>query len=366
MVRECAGAGIARRALLLCLSQLPEELARPHHLRLAHATLDPLAAADRARRFGLPNGDIAIIWRGEAAAALRSSLEAVVHLFAGEADRLPDPAALIRLFHLPEQAEPLLQAVEQSMFPSAGNAPAGSARAGRAPTSPLDPPTLALLETALAQADVACFVRRRQICERLPEGGLRLRWEQRALSVTEIATTLLPERAMRADRWLFRRLTRTLDRRMLVLLAAPEELRGAGPFSLSLNIASILSPEFLRFDATLPGALRGQVVIELLPADIMADPAAFLFARDFARDRGYRLLLHGITIDLLEVFPLRRIGLDLLRLHWSPELVRLDPDQALPDAAQTVLSRADTADALVWGREQGIVFYQGRAVVPGG
>ncbi len=366
VVRECAGSGIARRALLLGLSQLPEDLTRPHHLRLACAALDPLAAADRARRFGLPNGDIAIVWRGEAAAALRASLEAVVHLFTGEADRLPDPAALIRLFRLPEEAGPLLEAVEQSLLPSAGNAPAGSARAGRAPTSPLDPPALAALEGALAQADVARFVRRRQICERLPEGGFRLRWEKRGLSVAEIAAVLMPERAVRADPWLFRRLTRTLDRRMLALLTAPEELRGAGPFGLNLNIASILSPEFMRFDASLPGALRGQVVIDLLPADIMADPSAFLFARDFARDRGYRLLLHGITADLLEVFPLRRIGLDLMRLYWSPELARRDPDQALPDAAQIVLSRADTADALAWGREQGIKLYQGRAAVPGG
>ena len=245
--------------------------------------------------------------------------------------------------------------------------PGRAATRGKAPTDPLDPPALAALEAALAQADVASFVRRRQICERLPDGGFRLRWEKRALvGGRDRRDTGARDRAMQADPWLFRRLTRTLDRRMLVLLSAPEELRGAGPFGLNLNVASILSPEFLRFDAVLPGALRGHVVIDLLPADIMADPAAFLFARDFARDRGYRLLLHGITADLLEVFPLRRIGLDLLRLHWSPELARLDPDQALPDAAHTVLSRADTAEALAWGRDQGIVLYQGRAVVPEG
>ena len=70
--------------------------------------------------------------------------------------------------------------------------------------------------------------------------------------------------------------------------------------------------------------LRGQVVIDLLPADVMADPASFLFARDFARGRGYLLLLRGITGDLLDAFPLRRIGLDLLELRWSPDLARGD------------------------------------------
>ena len=367
LVSECAGAGIARRALLLRLSQLPEELARPHHLRLARSALDPLAAADRARLFGMPNGDVAIVWRGDAAAALRASLDGVMHLFAGETDRLPDPAALVHSFRLPEEAEPLLRAVEESLLPSAGATAPGSGRNGTAPPArPLDPPALAALEAALARADVAHFVRRRQICEHLPDGGFRLRWEKRALSVADIAASLVPDRAVQADPWLFRRLTHMFDRRMLALLAAPQELRGAGPFGLNLNVASILSPEFLRFDTMLPGALRGQVVIDLRPADIMADPAAFLFARDFARDRGYRLLLHGITADLLDVFPLRRIGLDLVRLHWSPALTRLDPDQSLSDAAHTVLSRADTAEALAWGRVQGIVLFQGRAVAPGG
>ena len=134
---------------------------------------------------------------------------------------------------------------------------------------------------------------------------------------------------------------------MLALLAAPRELDNAGPFGLALNVASILSPEFLRFDAALPGALRGQVVIELLLADVMADPAAFLFARDFAQGRGYLLLLRGVTAGLLEAFPLRRIGLDMLGLRFTPELAGLDLD--LADADHVVLSRADTGAALAWG-----------------
>jgi len=64
LVLGCVTAGIDRRALLLRLSLLPEALARPHHLRLARAALDPLAFADRARLFRLPNNDIAVVWRG--------------------------------------------------------------------------------------------------------------------------------------------------------------------------------------------------------------------------------------------------------------------------------------------------------------
>jgi hypothetical protein len=364
LVRGCVTAGIARQALLLRLSRLPEDLKRPHHLRLAHAALDPLSFADRARLFRLPNEDVAMVWRGEAAEALRTSLDTVLHLFADAGEQMPKPDALLFALRLPEDAGTLLQAIEESQPPA--EEPGKAAPAGAVPTDPLDPPALAALEAALAQADVARFMRRRQIAERLAEGGFRLVWEKRALSVAEIAATLVPDRAIRADPWLFRRLTRTLDRRMLALLAAPRELRDAGPFGLNLNVASILSPEFLRFDNALPPGLRGQVVIDLLLADVMADPAAFLFARDFARGRGYLLALRGVTADLLDAFPLRRIGLDLLQLRFCPQLARLDAGRVLPDADHIVLSRADTGTSLAWGRAHGIMLYQGLAAVPTG
>jgi len=365
LARGCVAAGIARQALLLRLSGLPDNLKRPHHLRLARSALDPLSFADRARLFRLPNEDLAVVWRGEAAEALRTSLDTVLHLFADTGEQMPEPDALLFTLRLPEDAGTLLQAIEESL-PSEDDDPGKAVPVRAAPTEPLDPPALAALETALAQADVARFMRRRQIAERLPEGGFRLLWEKRTLSVAEIAATLTPDRAIRADPWLFRRLTRTLDRRMLALLAAPRELRDAGPFGLNLNVASILSPEFLRFDEALPAALRGQVVIDLLLADVMADPAAFLFARDFARGRGYLLLLRGVTAGLLDAFPLRRIGLDLLQLRWSPELARLEADRKLPDADHIVLSRADGGAALAWGRAHGIMLYQGLAAVPTG
>ncbi len=361
LVRECVTAGIARRALLVRLSRLPEAQTRPHHLRLARAALDPLSFADRARRFRLPNGDLAMVWRGEARAALNASVGALLRLFADEDDQLPDPENLVVVLDLPAQANVLLLAAG-SPVPRESQAPA--APVAPLPTGPLNPPTLTALEAALAQADVAHFIRRHRICERLPDGEFRLRWEKRSLSVAEIAATLSPEREVRTDAWLFRRLTRTLDRRMLALLSAPEELADAGPFGLNLNVASVLGPEFLRFDAALPAGLRGRVVIELQAADVMCDLAAFMFARDFAHGRGYRLLLRGVTAELVDAFPLPRIGLDMLQLPWSPELAHLDRAGTLPDAAHTVLSRADTEAALTWGTAQGITLFRGRAVVP--
>ena len=143
---------------------------------------------------------------------------------------------------------------------------------------------------------------------------------------------------------------------MLALLAAPSELERAGPFAINLNVASILAPEFQRFDAALPAVLRGEVTLDLLPADILSDPSAFLFARDFARARGFRLMLRGVTADVLPMFPLRLLGLDLIELRWSRQMREVD---LMDLARQVVLSRADTPDAIDWAAAQGIGFFKG-------
>ena len=357
LVRDCQTAGIARRACAVRLSRVAKDRLPPHHLRLARAALEPLAHADRARLFILPTRDIVAIWRGPAETALTTTRTAIMHLFA-EDESFPDAAGhLWEEFDLPQDAERLLALAQ---------GPADQERRVSPPphgTPPLDPAALSALEAQLARADVAHFARRHQICAALPDGRFRLRWEKRTLCIDELAACLSPNHDPQADPWLFRRLTRTLDRRMLALLAAPAELQEAGPFAINLNVASILAPEFLRFDAALPAALRGHVTLDLQPADILADPASFLFACDFARARDYRLLLHGVTAASLALLPLPRLGLDLLRLRWSDDLARLDPALVQAEAPRIVLSHADTPAVVAWGVAQGIGLFQGRGVV---
>lgn len=350
LINECVTSGIIRHACIIHLSRLSADPARPHHLRLARAALEPLAQADRARLFTLPNHDLVAVWRGAAETALAASREAVEHLFA---DMGESPAARVwEELDLPKGADRLLALAEQRDARLSASKPAAVA-------PPLDPATLALLESGMAYADVARFVRRRQVCAVQPDGVFHVQWETRKLAVDELVDSLIPGHAPQADPWLFRRLTRTLDRRMLALLAAPGELAGARPFAINLNVSSILAPAFLRFDTALPPGLRGKVTLGLLAADVLSDPSAFLFARDFASSRAYRLLLHGVTADLLPMFPLDRIGLDFLQLRWSDSVAAIG-GRVIEDAGRLILSHADTRQAMTWGRLHGITFFQGR------
>ena len=354
LVEECGISGISRQVLLLRLSQLPDGRNRPHHIQLATDALLPLTGAARAQRFHLPNQDQVVVWRGDTP-ALAASLETLRHLFSDDPSFGPDPMALASILALPGDADFVRHIVADSLR---SRLPPPIPRLGGLP---LDPPTLLALERAIVQADMSRFVRREPICRTGPD-GFRLMWERRYISDGELFDTILPDRAPRADPWLFRRLTRMLDRRMLALLSAVGETRGAPPFSIDLNVASLLAPEFLRFDANLPTALRGQLVINLRAEDLLTDLSSFCFARDFAIARSYRLLLHDVSLSQLALLPPDRLGIDLAQLRFTPALA----SEILPPAIDPgiiILGNAD-ASALAWGRAQGITLFQGRIARP--
>ena len=360
VVESCA-TGIEREVLWLELSQIPAGLNAPRHLRLATEALAPLGNADRAQLFALANSDIAVVWRGAAETLVAACAAALQRLFVDDAVLLPDPQTLLRRFSLPRDA-----ATVRLLMVASQRRDAVTAEPAQPSGRHLTLAALTSLEANLASADVARFARRRAVCVLDDADGLVPAWETRLLSVLEIADTLAPGFRLQSDVWLFRRLTRSLDRRMLALLASPDELRDAGPFGLHLNIGSVLAPEFLRFDAALPGRLRGHVVIGLDPADVLADPAAFQFARAFARARHYRLMLRNLSPASLALFSAPGLDLDLLQLRWSPAWAATSLPPARLNPASFVVSHTDSVAALQWGRNRGIRLYQGPIIAPVG
>jgi hypothetical protein len=106
-------------------------------------------------------------------------------------------------------------------------------------------------------------------------------------------------------------------------------------------------------------------VLALPAEEALAEPEAFAFARDFVRARGYRLALDLPGPGLLGVLPFGRLGVDMLRLRWSPDLAAAAPGLP-PGPEQVVLTGADRAAAIGWGWEAGITLFEGRLLRPGG
>ncbi|HTZ70819.1 MAG TPA: hypothetical protein VMB71_09240 [Acetobacteraceae bacterium] len=346
LLRKTELAGTPRRALLLHTDRLPPALGKPHHQRLARDSIASLASADRAQQFELSRGRLVVIWRHRGGNELETALAALSLLLADLPEgQIVPPGQIVSLYDLPEQGAWLLDELADESGPTLP----GAVEA----TRPIDIAMLGRLEQTLSQADVSRFVRWRTVL-RLADGAPVPAWEERYVAAHDVAATLCPDRRIKADPWLFRRLTRTFDRRMLAMVAGPQELRDSGPFALNLNVATILAPEFLRFDAVLPGTLRGAVTLNLIAADILADPATYTFARNFARSRGYRLLLRHASAALLSLFDVGAAELDYIQIDYTPEFAA-DPDSLrllLPPTATPVLTGVATQAAMEWARAQ--------------
>jgi hypothetical protein len=342
LVDECISLRIPRQVLLLELpGTLPRPL-RPNLRRLLADQLEPFALADRARHFGLPDSHVALVWRAHRDDALEQSAERLRVLLSDATDATD----CVTLCHLPADGEQI------QAFLRRVTAPRDNARKA-APARKLNVAELAGIEQALSSADVARFVRRSRVWQ-FGHGGLLPRWDHRRLDLIELAAALAPGFDLAADPWLYRRLARTLDRRMLALLGDPTEVRGAGPFIIDLDIDTILHPAFLRFDASLPLALRGEVMLRLSPADLVQDPAGFLRARELARARAYRLLLGGGDPRLAALFPPARSRIEMVEVAWPLA------EPPLP-GRHLLLTGANNLEALEWAVQHDVALVSGSA-----
>ena len=235
---------------------------------------------------------------------------------------------------------------------------------------PMTPDILARVETALARADLSNLVRRQFACVFSDKGAPEPVFSELFISIKDLRETLLPGVNLTSNRWLFQHLTQALDRRMLSMLAKTDHLTISGDISFNLNVATLLSPEFLGFDDNVPASRRGHMVVELQKMDIFANLGAYVFAREFVRERGYRICIDGLTHETLAMLDRERLGVDLVKLVWSPEMVdgggdlqpRVRSLIRRSGEDRVVLCRCDDREAVDFGRAVGITMFQGRRV----
>ncbi len=66
--------------------------------------------------------------------------------------------------------------------------------------------------------------------------------------------------------------------------------------------------------------MRHTIVIEIQEMDIFNDLSVYLFARDFVHGCGYRVCIDGVSRHSLRFVNRTRLGADLLKLLWNPDM----------------------------------------------
>lgn len=356
-----------RCAVHLHLSRLRPYNRRDHHLRIAATTFDSLIKKFEGSLFRLQNSDMLLIVKGATTEEIDAAVMRLRFLFSEDPllNSSTGDGGFCTWFDLEHQYDELLVTAQEL-----ASAPARPPQAEPGEDGlPLDPNHLGQIEQALATADMSPFVRRQPVCFMAPGQAPQPLFYELYISIGDLRNALLPNYNLASNRWLFQHLTQILDLRMLALLTARTEIRHVKDFSLNLNISTVLSSEFLQFDREMSAESRGTIAIELQPIDVFADIGSFMFARDFLKERGYKLCMDGLKHLTLPLLNREWLGIDLVKFHWGYDLVddlggkRCQPLKEVVERIgreRLILTRCDSPDAAKAGADLGIAMYQGR------
>ncbi|MDX1737173.1 MAG: hypothetical protein R3261_02990, partial [Alphaproteobacteria bacterium] len=315
-----------RRAVHIHLSRLRPQHRRPHHLRIAANTIEEFIFAFEGQLFRLGNSDMIFVVKDADLMQLDDVIMRLRTLFS------EDPVASVNssleghgrfasLYSLDRQYEKFLELAREinqqarEREKRLGALAAQTEEDKNALQNPLTPDQLGKLEEVLMRTDLSNVFKRQAICAVSGDEEPTPVFNELFISIGELAKTVLPDVNLAANRWLFQHLTQTLDQRVLKMLAKSDDRTLFNSFSINLNVNTLLSREFMQFDASLHTGSRGTLVIEMQMVDIMADFSNFLFARDFVKDKGYRICLDGVTPDLLNFIDRKKMGIDLIKLN---------------------------------------------------
>jgi hypothetical protein len=230
-----------------------------------------------------------------------------------------------------------------------------------------DASSLLAVERELKEVDLRGALRRQPVCAAVPGMPIRMVFDEMYINIAALRQMLKVDVDMLSNRWLFKYLTQTLDMRMLDLIRQNTATYLLAPLSLNLNIPTLLSEQFLAFDAVIKPAMKVSIVIELQIADVFADMSAYLTARDVVQKLGYRICLDGVTDLSFPQIDRQRLGFDLIKVQWNAETeIRSDHTKRVKDAVRNcgtnrvIMTRCDNELAVHYGQSMGLSLFQGR------
>ena len=365
-----------RKAVHIHLSGLLAQNRRDHHMRIAGNTFETLVKMMQAQVFTLANADLMVIFKAQAHDEVEAAVVKLRFLFSDDPLVLEDrtrQGAFCTWYALDKEYDVLLTLAQKLVQDENARRTAATQKTNadnrfqqKPKGAPFTPELLLRVEASLGQADLANLMRRQAISAIVGKAPPQPVFHELFISIADLRQTLFPSVNVNSSPWLFQQLTETLDRRVLSLLNKHDDRTLEGDISINLNVSTILSPEFLVFDDNVKAGMRGTIVLELQKVDIFADLGAYLFARDFAHDRGYRICIDGLTYHQLPFVDRERLGADLIKLIWDESLTeeKDKKTEALRRIGVTriILCRCDNQAAIEFGHSVGITLFQGRHV----
>lgn len=230
---------------------------------------------------------------------------------------------------------------------------------------PFTPALLAQLEKSLHQADLSSLMRRQAVCALVGRAQPVELFEEIYVALGDLKKALCPTVDIYQSPWLLDRLLETLDKRVLENMLHHDAGAFRKNFSLNIAIKTILSPDFQAFNESIDPLCRKSILLEIKQYDIFSNLSAFLTARSFIAEQGYRLCIDMVSGDSLSLIRREKIGADFIKLIWNEDLLSLSKKESFinaikdNDARHIILCHVDDKRAVELAQSLGISLFQG-------
>ncbi|AJD51736.1 EAL domain-containing protein (putative c-di-GMP-specific phosphodiesterase class I) [Thalassospira sp. MBR-102] len=366
------------RAVHIHLSRLKPFHRRDYHIRVATNTFESYVKLYVGRIFVLSNDDLLFIWKDKSIADVEPAVDTLRYLFRDDPlsqDESEETGFctwynlntefqefLLLCQHLDERAKKLQQS--------------SNMRPAQKPTnvlSPINAENLAQLEDTIHSADLSEHIRQQPVCVFARAGSKELHpvFDEFFVSISDLRNAIMPNIDLASNRWLFQHMTEVLDKRMLNYLCKRTFKTHASSFSINLNLETLTSKDFERFDEVVRKKWPGNVIIELNQVDLFSNLETYLRLRDEFHERGYRVLIDNLTVEALSFVDRKSLKADFIKVAWREEMTDnvirkkySEMDNLVKDSGRerVILCRCDSPTAIKFGQSLGITLFQGRYI----
>jgi hypothetical protein len=359
-----------RVAVHIHLSRLRPQNRQDGHIRIALRMLEPIVNNYRGQMFLLGTSDIVFLLKDPYATDVENMIFKLRALFSKDPLTFQDSGDghdhFCTWYELGESGD--YEAFLKAARDGAAEARKRSREKELAPRPPrpIDSKILGDVLSRLSLMNVSALIRRQSSIVIPTETQAVVLFQEFYVGMAELQEALAPDVNLMGNRWLFQHLSQTLDLRVLGALSEMILKKPPQIYSLNLNISTVISDAFERFETKIMG--QAGISVEMQVLDILGDSSGFYAARKKLRERGHMVTIDGLNELTLKFLDVMQFDADLYKVTWSPDMTEGEHAMTLAEAVATIgadkilLARCDSESAISWGLNRGIKRFQGRYI----
>ena len=366
-----------RFAVQIHLSKLRQKNRQPHHIRIASRTFDTLLNSADCQLYTLSNCDLVIMCKDVRIEDVDYVVDKVRRLFQNDPLAKPGLAtgqdSFTSWFDFDLEYDEFSRLVHDladkanGMIGQSEDASAGQGQGSNLIGQPLDPNSLAKVIDSLAHTRITDMINRQAAVIMGGDGTERILFQEYFVAMNALQRSIAPGFNLGSSTWLFQHLTEEIDTQLLAALATRDFAGLPEAMSINLNISTVMSKKFRRFDETVAQHTE-KVIIEFQQIDVFSDIAQFKLARNFLYDRGYGVLIDGLNPVSLRMFNPGNLDANFFKVAWGDEFTQtesIEDHAEIADLVESIgrerfiLARTDSEEAVRWALTLGIRRFQG-------